>query len=83
MARGWESKSVEAQQEAPTRRPVLEPPEFSPVQLENQRKCDSMQLQKVRVLRDLSNCKNERVRKTLEDGLSYLEHQISLLGKSC
>ena len=42
-----------------------------------------MQLQKIRVLRDLANCKNERVRKTLEDGLMYLDSQIILLGKSC
>jgi hypothetical protein len=42
-----------------------------------------MQLQRVRVLRDLAACKNERVRKTLEDGLSYLDSQILLLGQSC
>jgi hypothetical protein len=84
MARGWESKSVEeAQLEAPSRRRVAEPPKFSALELESQRKCESMKLQRIRVLRDLSTCKNDHVRKTLEDGLSYLDSQISLLTPSC
>ena len=79
MARGWESKAVEAQIEsaaAPSRAKV----ELTPAQLEAARKVDSLLLHRTRVLRDLENCREDRYRKTLTDGLSYLEAQLIELG---
>jgi len=49
-------------------------------QVETQRKCDSLLLHRTRVLRDLANCHEDRYRKTLSDGLSYLESQLTALG---
>jgi hypothetical protein len=31
-------------------------------------------------MRDLENCRDERYRKTLSDGLAYLEAELSTLG---
>ena len=36
-------------------------------------------LHRTRVLHDLENCRDDRYRKTLSDGLSYLETQIAAL----
>lgn len=79
MARGWESKAVEAQiesAEAP-RRPKIA---LTPAQLEAARKVDSLLLHRTRVLRDLETCSEGRYRKTLSDGLAYLEKQLAELG---
>ncbi len=83
MARGWESKSVEEQMQSAqkyegkgrdgARR------ERTPQQLEIERKRDSILLQRRRVMRDLEACTSDRYRKTLENGLAYLESQLKLL----
>ena len=41
---------------------------------------ESLLLHRTRVLHDLEKCSEERYRKTLSDGLSYLEAQLSELG---
>lgn len=56
--------------------------ELTPAQAEVARKLDSLLLHRTRVLRDLENCSNERYRKTLSDGLAYLESQLADLGWS-
>ncbi len=48
--------------------------------MEIERKCDSLLLHRTRVLRDLEACSEIRYRKTLEDGLAYLEKQLTELG---
>jgi hypothetical protein len=53
---------------------------LSPEQLANDKKCDSLLLHRTRVLRDLENCRDERYRKTLTDGLAYLEAELATLG---
>jgi hypothetical protein len=53
---------------------------LSPEQMEIERKCDSLLLHRTRVLRDLEACSEIRYRKTLEDGLAYLEKQLTELG---
>jgi hypothetical protein len=80
VARGWESKSIEAQIEAAEnhRLPRLKP--LSPEQLDSERKRDSLLLHRTRVLNDIEACQNPRYRKTLEDGLAYLEGQLAELG---
>jgi hypothetical protein len=82
MARGWESKSVEEQIESARTNVDPRRPRLTPEQAETERKRDSLLLQRTRVLRDLDNCRDERYRKTLADGLSYLESQLAVLGWS-
>ncbi len=82
MARGWESKAVEGQMEAAEARRGRKSIELTPAQAETARKLDSLLLHRTRVLRDLENCSDERYRKTLSDGLAYLESQLADLGWS-
>jgi hypothetical protein len=53
---------------------------LTPEEIELQRKLESLLLTRTRVLRDLGNCRDDRYRKTLADGLSYLESQLTALG---
>ena len=48
--------------------------------MEVQRKLDSLLLHRTRVLSDLEKCTDERYRKTLSDGLAFLEQQLGALG---
>jgi hypothetical protein len=48
--------------------------------MEIERKSDSLLLQRVRVLREIESSSNARHRKTLEEGLKYLEDSLSALG---
>ena len=80
MARGWESKSVQAQIESSNIRhgkPKVHP---TSEQIQVEKKRDSLLLHRTRVLRDIQNCSDERYRKTLAEGLSYLETQLTALG---
>jgi hypothetical protein len=80
MARGWESKSVESQLEARDDSRKVLMPNRTPEQMEVERKSDGLLLQRVRVLREIDSSSNARHRKTLEDGLKYLEDSLSALG---
>jgi len=80
VARGWESKSVEAQIESANLRRGDVKPRLTPEQLDVQRKLESLLLHRTRVLSDLEKCSEERYRKTLADGLAYLEQQLASLG---
>ncbi len=81
MARGWESKSVQAQIESANVRQGQSPRvALTPDQIAAERKRDSLLLHRTRVLRDLAGCQDGRYRKTLEDGLAFLEAQLIELG---
>jgi hypothetical protein len=80
VARGWESKSVQAQIESANRRRGEVRPRLTPAQLDVQRQRESLLLHRTRVLSDLEKCSEARYRKTLNDGLAYLEQQLSTLG---
>jgi len=80
VARGWESKSIEAQIESANARRGEPRVHLTPEEIELQRKRESLLLTRTRVLRDLENCRDDRYRKTLADGLSYLESQLAALG---
>lgn len=82
MARGWESKAVEAQIESASQRRGEGKLQLTPEQLEAQRKRDSLLLHRTRVLADLEKCRDERYRKTLSDGLAFLEQELAALGWS-
>ncbi len=80
MARGWESKSVESQVEARNDLRKVRMPNRTPEQMEIERKSDGLLLQRVRVMREIESSSNARHRKTLEEGLKYLEDSLSALG---
>ena len=80
MARGWESKSVQEQIAAARVREGDTKPKLTPEQLAVAKKCDSLLLHRTRVLRDLENCRDERYRQTLSNGLAYLEAELVTLG---
>ena len=82
MARGWESKSVQEQIAAARAREGDAKPVLSPEQLAVARKCDALLLHRTRVLHDLENCRDERYRQTLANGLAYLESELTTLGWS-
>lgn len=82
MARGWESKAVESQQELISERPQRKVPGLTPAQIEQDTKRDSLELQRKRVMRELDACRHDRVRKTLEDGLAYLNSQLAVLASA-
>jgi hypothetical protein len=80
MARGWESKSVEGQIESANERRGIHRVRLSAEQAELERKRDGLLLTRTRVLHDIGKCENPRYRKTLEEGLAYLEAQLTELG---
>jgi hypothetical protein len=80
VARGWESKSIEEQIESANLRRGESKPGLTREQLDLQRKLESLLLHRTRVLADLERCSEERYRKTLGDGLAYLEQQLTALG---
>jgi hypothetical protein len=80
VARGWESKSVQEQIEAARSRHGEAKAEMTPEQAANVKKRDALLLHRTRVLHDLENCREERYRKTLNEGLAYLETELTALG---
>ena len=82
MARGWESKSVEAQiDEAAVhhhRSAVLENA-IAPATLELIRKKETILLSRTRVVRELENAQNPRYIAVLEKALADLDAQLSTI----
>ena len=78
MARGWESKSVEAQIDmAEARRRAVLSKAPDPEQLELIRKKETILLSRTRVVRELENAQNPRYRAVLTKALADLEAQLS------
>ena len=80
MARGWESKSVESQIESaenPVRPSLAE--QVPAEKLELLRKKESLQLSRVRVLRELKTSQNPRYRNLMEKALADLNTELSRL----
>jgi hypothetical protein len=80
MAKGWESKSVEAQIEAANnhvRRP--QPPPIDLAQIEAIRKKENLILSRTRVLRDLESSANPRYQAMLQRALADLDAQLAAL----
>jgi hypothetical protein len=82
VARGWESKSVEQQIQSARELSNERRPRLTPEQLEIERKRDSLQLQRTRVLNQIGACTDPRYRKTLESGLEFLDSQLADLGQA-
>ncbi|MEX2263204.1 MAG: hypothetical protein WD696_14705 [Bryobacteraceae bacterium] len=81
MARGWESKSVAAQIEAAEDRGTSGKALTSKQVLLLQEK-ETLNLSKVRVLRDLENSRNPRYAEILKKALGELERRLAKLGSA-
>jgi hypothetical protein len=80
MARGWESKSVEAQIDmAENRSAVARAKVLSDMSLDILRKKESILMSRTRVVRDLENAQNPRYRAVLGKALKDLDAQLSTL----
>jgi hypothetical protein len=78
MARGWESKSVEAQIDmAEVRRSAVLANTPGPEKLELIRKKENIILSRTRVLRELNSAQNPRYRAQLSKALADLDAQLS------
>ena len=78
MARGWESKSVEAQIESfETHRRPAGKPLPTQEQVESEREKGNLVLTRKRVVQDLADCHNPRYRKILEESLAYLDTKLA------
>jgi hypothetical protein len=76
MARGWESKDIENQQDLrDERRAAAKPQEKSEIE----QKLEDLHLQRTRVLHDLQAACNPRYRAMVEESLRFLEDQIRKL----
>ena len=80
MARGWESKSVEAQIEsAAGKEKITPPPELTPDQIQRLREKENLELSRTRVRRELAASANPRYQKILGKALADLEARLARL----
>jgi hypothetical protein len=80
MARGWESKSVEAQIEESTSEPSRKTtPPASPENLQSRRRKTDLTLSRKRVIQRLNDSTNERYSELLRLTLADLDAQIAAL----
>jgi hypothetical protein len=75
MARGWESKSVEAQVEE--RLELAADRELRKEQRESRSKRDSLDLSRARVLQEIAECRNPRYKELLVKSLEHLDEKLS------
>lgn len=81
MARGWESKAVEDQQQlAQEREQQRTRVKLSEEQMVIERRRDSFLLQRTRVIRELEGTVSGRYRETLVQALAHLEAELTGLG---
>jgi hypothetical protein len=82
MARGWESKSIEAQidmAEQQRRSSAILQTKPDPVKLEMLRKKETLQLSRIRVVRELDTALNPRYKAQLNKALADLDAQLSTI----
>ena len=78
MARGWESKSVEAQIDmAEAQRAAPQRTKLTPKTLEVLRKKEVILLSRIRVVRELEAAQNPRYKVVLNKALADLDAQLS------
>lgn len=76
VARGWESKSVEAQQAEATEKSSKRRAPMSVEEAARWRERESLRLSRQRVLQQLEASQNPRHRKLLEDTLAGLDEKL-------
>ena len=80
MARGWESKDVESQQGlAEANRVALVEQKVNEDQLEHQKKIDSLELSRTRVMHDIQAACNPRYKTVLFQALAHLDAELAKL----
>jgi hypothetical protein len=80
MARGWESKSVEAQIDMANAIGATAPAQrLSPKALEQIRKRESLTLSRTRVVREMESAQNPRYKAVLSKALADLDAQLKTL----
>jgi hypothetical protein len=79
VARGWESKSVEAQQAEASDKSAKPRPPMSADEAARSREKESLRLSRQRVLQQLEVSQNPRHRKMLEDSLADLGQKLKKL----
>jgi len=81
MARGWESKSVEAQQEEALRSSSGAKPAPSAAELEREGKRRALELARRRALDDLNRASVPAHRHMLEQAIVSLDEQLAALSR--
>ena len=76
MARGWESKAVEQQQEEATAN-VARGPRLTPEQVAEKQKRRSLELSRARIAQQLEAASNPKHRQMLESALKDLDAQLA------
>ena len=83
MARGWESKSVEAQIEEGNQRPEQVPgPRKSVDARERELRLESLRLSRSRLLDQLERARHSAHREVLQNGLRAVEREIDELSNA-
>ena len=77
MARGWESKSVESQQEAREARPAQG---RDLAELELRRRRESVEMSRRRVVSELEKSRSDVHRTALQNALHHLDEELKKLG---
>ena len=77
MARGWESKSVEAQQDEAGQETPKSRVKLSPEEAARNRERENLRLSRRRVIQQIESSQNPRHRKILEDALAELDQRLS------
>ncbi len=77
MARGWESKSVEAQMELASERRSKRAPDAAQRELARQR--ESLLISRTRVMAEIAECRNPRYKELLTRSLEHLDEQLRAL----
>ena len=77
MARGWESKSVEQQQEEATSEHARKREPLTPEQVGRSRRLATLELSRKRILHQLEAASNPRHRQMLAAALADLDAQIA------
>ena len=80
MARGWESKDVESQQDlADANRATLAKQKINEEQAMHQQKIESLELSRTRVLHDIQSACNPKYKTILFEALAHLEAELAKL----
>lgn len=77
MARGWESKSVEAQQADASEKPPTSRSRLSPEEAAHQRHREVLLLSRERITQQLATVQNAHHRKMLQEALAELDQKLS------
>jgi hypothetical protein len=80
VARGWESKSVELQQDDARSSAGNDKPRLTLQQKEIESRKEGLKLSRSRMIEQIQSTENPRYRKSLEQALATIEQQIAELG---